>query len=262
MVPWISSSTVLIFGESTLANALEKRFSRGRARVIRAGKNPGLWHLDMARDPSCWRVPSAPSWVFVCAGITSRERCESQPHATRWVNVAGGIRLARHFSRQGTRMVFFGTDLEPEEGEYARQKEDLRAAVAGLPGVFWIRLGKVVHPGLPVLLGWREQVDAGVVEAWKDVLIQPVTPEAVAGACAALLETREFLPKEMDWNVAPPMTYAEFASRWARSTGRAGSVKIRELPAPRKNRQLPPGTCPDLFRRLLTREDHGAWWSQ
>lgn len=253
--------TVLILGDGTLAHALQNRFSHGRAKVVRAGKKPGPWHLDLARDPSFWRVPPNPAWVFVCAGITSRQRCENHPHASRQVNVTGGIRLARHFCRPGTRIVFFGTDLGPEGGEYARQKEDLRAAVAGLAGIFWVRLGKVVYPGLPVLLGWREQASGGVVEAWEDVKIRPISPAAVAEACAALMESKEFLPKQMDWGVTTPISYRDLALRWIQATKGLGHVKVLGVKAPCREKERLSGVCPQALRAVLEREEKKEWWS-
>jgi len=251
---------VLVVGGGTLAQALEKSFSLGGVVTFRAGRNPGAWHLDLARDPSCWRVPAQPTWVFVCAGVTSRKDCEDYPFSSRQINVKGGTVVARYFSGRGSRVVFFGTDLGREKGEYARQKEDLRAIARGLPGVFWIRLGKVIHGDLPVLRRWREQAVSGEVEAWEDVKIRPTSPEAVAEACAALMKTKEFLPKEMDWNQARPMSYADLADRWVQAIGALGKVKIRSTASPEKSGELPAGNCPESFRRLLAREERKAWW--
>ena len=88
---------VLVVGGGTLAQALEKSFSLGGITTFRAGRNPGVWHLDLSRDPGCWKVPGDLDWVFVCAGMTSRVECEKQPHLSRWINVGGSVRLARHF---------------------------------------------------------------------------------------------------------------------------------------------------------------------
>jgi dTDP-4-dehydrorhamnose reductase len=252
--------SALIMGDGTLALALEMRLSQEFRGVIRAGKDHGSWHLDLARDPSCWRVPAHPVWVFVCAGVTSRKDCEDHPFNSRQINVKGGMVVARYFSGQGSKVVFFGTDLGREDGEYARQKEDLRAMVRGLPGVFWIRLGKVIHCHLPVLRLWREQAYSGEVEAWGDVRIRPITPEAVAEVCAALMKTKEFLPKEMDWNQTPPISYAELASRWAQATGTFGKVTVRSTSSPQKYFEMPAGTCPESFQRVLARENRKAWW--
>ena len=136
---------VLVVGGGTLAQALEKSFSLGGIVTFRAGRNPGAWHLDLSRDPGCWNVPGDLDWVFVCAGMTSRAECEKQPHLSRWINMGGSVRLARYFLSRGAKVVFFGTDLSPEAGEYAKQKEELRRQLAQLPGSVWIRLGKVVH---------------------------------------------------------------------------------------------------------------------
>lgn len=168
--------------------------------------------------------------------------------------------MARYFSSRGSRVVFFGTDLGREEGEYARQKEDLRAIVLGLPGVFWIRLGKVIHRDLPVLRRWREQAVSGEVKAWGDVKIRPTSPEAVAEACATLMKTREFLPKEMDWNRTRPISYADLADRWMQAMEASGKVKVRSTSSPQKNSELPTGTCPESFQRVLARENRKAWW--
>lgn len=250
----------MVLGSGVLAGALEKRWVSAGVPVARAGRNFGRWHADLARGPDSWRLPERPRWVFVCAGVTSREACERDPWRSRWVNVVGGIRLARHFERRGARVVFFGTDLLPEAGEYARQKEDLRRAVASMPHCLWIRLGKVIHAGLPVFAQWRQQADLGRVKAWENVRIRPLGLEAWVEACVALVETKKLVMRRMDWDVAEPITYAELATRWARRNGLVGKIKFLASATTHQSGDWVSGKCPEPFRGLLDRESRKSWW--
>jgi hypothetical protein len=46
---------VLVVGGGTLAWALEKSFSSSGIPTFRAGRNPGVWHLDLSGDLGSWQ---------------------------------------------------------------------------------------------------------------------------------------------------------------------------------------------------------------
>jgi len=256
-------SRVLVVGGGTLAQALEKRFQPSGISTFRAGRNPGPWHLDLSRDPSCWNVPLDLDWVFVCAGMTSREECEKQPHLSRWINVWGSLRLARYFLSRGAKVVFFGTDLSPEAGAYAKQKEELRRQLAQLAGTVWIRLGKVVHPRLPVLESWKKSLAQGTpIEAFASVRIFPVSPEAVAEGCLHLVASRQRPATELVWQSPKSMTYVEIARKWGNFLGYPAS-RIRIL----EKNSLPDAWAPypvfpsKEYEAILGGVDRNAWWN-
>lgn len=254
---------VLVVGGGTLARALEKKFQPSEIPVFLARRNPGPWHLDLSRDPGCWNVPGDLDWVFVCAGMTSRAECEKQPHRSRWINVGGGVRLARHFLSRGARVVFFGTDLSPEAGEYAKQKEELRRQLAQLPGSVWIRLGKVVHPRLPVLQSWKESLAQGTpIEAFASVRIFPLSPEAVAEGCRHLVSSQQPSPTGLVWQTSRSMNYVELARKWGQFLGyppsRVRIVEKKEL----KDEWTPYPVFPsNEYEATLGAIDRNAWWN-
>ena len=254
---------VLVVGGGTLAQALEKSFSLGGIATFRAGRNPGEWHLDLSRDPGCWNVPVHLDWVFVCAGMTSRAECEKQPHLSRWTNVGGSLRLARHFLSRGARVVFFGTDLPPEAGEYAKQKEELRRQLAQLAGSVWIRLGKVVHPRLSVLQSWKESLAQGApLEAYESVRIFPVSPEAIAQGCLHLVASRQRPATALVWQTTRSMTYVELARKWGNFLGYPASrTRILEKNSLLEARAPYPVFPSKEYEAILGGVDRNAWWN-
>ncbi|MDI9397597.1 MAG: sugar nucleotide-binding protein [Candidatus Pacebacteria bacterium] len=254
---------VLVVGGGTLAQALEKSFSLSGISTFRAGRNPGPWHLDLSRDPGCWNAPGDLDWVFVCAGMTSRVECEKQPHLSRWINVGGSVRLARHFLSRGARVVFFGTDLSPKAGEYAKQKEELRRQLAQLPGTVWIRLGKVVHPRLPLLESWKDSLAQGTpIEAFESVRIFPVSPESIAEGCLHLVASRQRPATELVWQTAKSMTYVEIAQKWGNFLGYPASrIRILEKNSPLEAWTPYPVFPSKEYEAILGGVDRNAWWN-
>ena len=254
---------VLVVGGGTLARALEKSFSQSGIPTFRAGRNVGCWHLDLSRDPGCWNVPGDLDWVFVCAGMTSRAECEKKPHLSRWINVGGSVQLARHFLSRGAKVVFFGTDLSPEAGEYAKQKEELRRQLAQLAGSVWIRLGKVVHPRLPVLQSWKESLAQGApIEAFDSVRISPLSPEAVAEGCRHLVSSRQRPATELVWQTPKSMTYVELARKWGNFLGYPASrIRILEKKSPPEAWALYPVFPSKEYEAILGCVDRHAWWN-
>ena len=254
---------VLVVGGGTLAQALEKKFQLSGILTFRAGRNPGPWHLDLSRDPGCWKVPGVLDWVFVCAGMTARAECEKQPHLSREINVGGSVRLARYFLSRGAKVVFFGTDLSPEAGEYAKQKEELRRQLAQLPGSVWIRLGKVVHPRLPVLQSWKESLAQGTpIGAFVSVRIFPVSPEAIAQGCLHLVASRQRPATALVWQTFRSMTYVELARKWGQFLGYpASQTRILEKKSPPEAWTPYPVFPSKEYEAILGGVDRNAWWN-
>ena len=214
--------SVLIVGEGVIARAIAKKWSSSGGMFAQSGKRYGQWHLDLSRVPDCWHVPARPAWVFVCAGITSRTACEKDPWISRIVNVYGGIRVATYFQNRDTKVVFLGTDLLAGEGEYAQQKEDLRRMVLPMANCFWIKLGKVIHPGLPILQEWSNALRKKTpIQAYGDVWISPMSPEAVAECAWRMVHGFQATGKEMVWRSDLFMNYRELAVQWTRSLGKS-----------------------------------------
>ena len=254
---------VLVVGGGTLAQALEKKFQPSGILTFRAGRNPGPWHLDLSRDPGCWKVPGDLDWVFVCAGVTSREECERDPWRSCWVNVVGGIRVARHFERRGARVVFFGTDLLPEEGEYARQKDELRRAVAEMPHCYWIRLAKVIYPSLPIFQKWCEELKAEKKpKAFHGMKLCPLSPEAVAECAWRLASGFPTSIREASWQSNREMSYLDLATQWLAWWGKndiSPEAEIGNAFMQKRIKQKKSSYQP--FADVITATDAGKWWN-
>jgi hypothetical protein len=195
--------------------------------------------------------------------MTSRVECEKQPHLSRWINVGGSVQLARHFISRGAKVVFFGTDLSPEAGEYAKQKEELRRQLAQLAGSVWIRLGKVVHPRLPVLQSWKESLAQGTpIEAFASVRIFPVSPEAVAEGCRYLVASRQRPTAGLVWQTPRSMTYVELARKWGQFLGYPPSqTRILEKKSPPEPWAPYPVFPSKEYEAILGGVDRNAWWN-
>ena len=214
--------SVLIVGKGVIARALATKWLYSGETFAQSDKRQGQWHLDLSRGSDCWRVPASPTWVFVCGGITSRLACEKNPWLSRWVNVCGGIRVARYFQNRNSKVVFFGTDLSPKEGEYAQQKEDLRRMVLPMANCYWIKLGKVIHPGMPIFDEWSNAMRKKTpLQAYRDVWISPMSPEAVAECVWRMVHGFQAYEKEMVWRSDLVMNYRELAVHWTRSLGKS-----------------------------------------
>jgi hypothetical protein len=160
-------------------------------------------------------------------------------------------------------VVFFGTDLSPKAGEYAKQKEELRRQLAQLPGTVWIRLGKVVHPRLPVLENWKEALAQGTpIEAFDSVRIFPVSPEAIAEGCLHLVASRQRPATELVWQTPKSMAYVEIARKWGLFLGYPASrIRILEKNSATKAWSPYPVFPSKEYEAILRGVDKNAWWN-
>jgi hypothetical protein len=173
------------------------------------------------------------------------------------------VQLARHFLSRGAKVVFFGTDLSPEAGEYAKQKEELRRQLAQLAGSVWIRLGKVVHHRLSVLQSWKESLAQGApIEAFASVRISPVSPEAIAEGCLHLVASRQRPATALVWQTPGSMTYVELARKWGQFLGYPASrTRILEKKSPPEAWAPYPVFPSKEYEAILGGVDRNAWWN-
>lgn len=220
------------------------------------------WHLDLSRGPDCWSIPKASHWVFIAAGITSREECEKDPWRSRLVNVVGGIRVARYLERKGTRVVFFGTDLSPDKGEYANQKEELRRAVQDMPHCYYIRLSKVIHPSLPIFQKWQTSLERGKSpKAFAEVKLRPLSPEAVAECVWKFVNSFSFPKREILCQAELEISYVELANRWLSWKGRADIYAVPENKKPNVPKEIKPVPLYNPFINTIRAIDAKKWWN-
>src|SRR5690606_13067764 len=119
--------------------------------------------LDLASDVSKWEPPAC-DVAFLCAGVSSMERCRTEPERARRVNVAGTIAVAQRLLDRGAHLVYLSSNQvfdgskpkrrgdEPTcpRSEYGRQKAHVEQALSGQRACI-VRLTKVLGSG-PALL--------------------------------------------------------------------------------------------------------------
>jgi dTDP-4-dehydrorhamnose reductase len=128
------------------------------------------------------------SAVF-CAAATKLAECEEKPHETRKINVNAIVSLSKILSKKGAHLLLLSTNQvfdgsRPNRtisesvcpiNEYGRQKAEVEKHLLRMPGSAVLRMTKVIYPDLPLLIGWREKLKAGIpIEAFTDMSLAPV----------------------------------------------------------------------------------------
>jgi dTDP-4-dehydrorhamnose reductase len=230
--------TLVIGADGTIGRALVDRLARAGRPVLgttrrRDASGPDRLHLDLASDVSSWQPPAGVSAAFLCAAVTSLERCRSDPVGTERVNVEHTIVVARKLVEAGAFVVFLSTNLVfdgtvPARAAhdpvcprtcYGAQKARAEAKLLALAErVAVVRLTKVVAPDLPLLGGWvRSLKSRHVIHPFSDLVMAPVPLAFVVEVLdrLALVRLGGLLQVSADRDV----TYAEAAHHFARRLG-------------------------------------------
>jgi dTDP-4-dehydrorhamnose reductase len=189
--------------------------------------------LDLSRRIEDWpRLPDCRVAVL-CAAITNLEACRRDPEGTRKVNVEHTLTLARHLADRGARVIFISTNLvfdgskplRPADDEfcprteYGRQKVEVetRLASEGMSHAI-VRLTKVFHPGLPLLLDWLSSLRAGTsITPFADMVCAPIALGTVIQGIAAM--AGRTLGGVWQFSPRTDISYAEAARQVARRVG-------------------------------------------
>jgi dTDP-4-dehydrorhamnose reductase len=184
----------LIIGSSGLvAPALGKRL-RGEGWKVTHASRSGEIRLDLAKlDPSV--LPDDVDAVFLIAAATSLRHCETEPEATRIVNVAAPTAIARfHAARNAhvlaisTNLVFDGTAPAmpvPSPARptcaYGRQKAELEQALLALPTPATVlRITKIVDSLGQLTSTWADDLARGrPIRPFRDLYCAPVSLDRV-----------------------------------------------------------------------------------
>jgi len=168
--------TMLVVGaDGTIGRALAAHLESCGHRVWKTTRRSGVAHdqtvhLDLAADPSGWRLPTDVSTAFFCAGQASTHYCRLHPEESRAVNVEGTVALAKLMKEAGTRVIFLSTDLVFDgevahraahdktcpRTEYGRQKAVAEEELLALgERTVIVRLAKVIGPDNELLKSWQ-----------------------------------------------------------------------------------------------------------
>ncbi|CAM2138776.1 dTDP-4-dehydrorhamnose reductase [Pararobbsia alpina] len=182
--------------------------------------------LDLAEPPSEWTLPDGRFDVaFLCAAVTSQDRCGAEPELTHRINVTHTVALARRLVSQGTFVVFLSTNLvfdgetplaKPEtayspRSAYGAQKAEAEQRLLALgENVAVVRLGKVIAPRMALFDGWIEALRAQrEIRPFDNLLMAPISLGFAVDALVRVAAVRR--PGIVHANAARDMSYAHAA---------------------------------------------------
>lgn len=160
----------------------------GTTRRITAGTQ--YLPLDLSSDPSHWMLPKKVDVAFLCAAVTSIERCRQYPDETRLVNVERTLHLAELLLERGAHLVFLSTnqvfdgsraresaDAVPRPLTiYGQQKAEVERELLGSGRAAIVRLTKVLSPGMKLLHDWKTSLKSGLAIApFHDMVMSPIS---------------------------------------------------------------------------------------
>jgi len=229
---------LVIGADGLIGRALAAHLTANRCHLVGTARKPvpRMLSLDLARDTADWTPPLA-AVAFLCAAITSQEKCRQDPAASRAVNVDATLTLAEKLVRQGTHVVFPSTNLvlsgerphqaadEPylPQTKYARQKAEAEQRLRQLSGTCVVRFTKVLGHGAPLLRAWCEALRRGeVIHPFSDMPIAPVPLDFAVESLAAIAAARA--EGIVQVSATEDITYAAVARFIAKRLGAAESL--------------------------------------
>jgi dTDP-4-dehydrorhamnose reductase len=225
---------LIVGGDGMIGGRLAGRLRVAGEDVLETTRRPGEVRpgrclLDLAGDPERWELPGAVGVAYLCAAVTSVERCQREPDLTRRVNVEHTLALARRLRDCGAHVVFLSTNqvfdgTQPYRGEdeptcpgteYGRQKAEVEAALLAAGGTAVVRLTKVLG-GVPRLFRqWRESLARGeAVRPFHDMVFSPVDLDTAVDVLVRV--GRERLGGVLHLSADRDVSYAEVANCLAR----------------------------------------------
>lgn len=206
---------LLVGGDSEIGTAtfayMAARSRPVSATTRRADKLavPSRILLDLAKPADSWHLPADVDATCVLAAVARLKACNDDPRGSAYINVDQTLALLERLLRRGAYVLFLSTnqlfdgtraqvpvDTAPcPISEYGRQKARteaaLRAAMAQGKPVAILRFGKVVSPGIELLLNWRDKLASGQrIQAFFDMVMAPLPVALAAQAIDALLVSR------------------------------------------------------------------------
>lgn len=226
-----SGQTLIVGANGLIGGALLAELQRKNRHVVGTVRgdhtlSPNTIHLDLALEPSTWRLPEGIQTAFLCAAIPSLEACHREPERTAQINVERTLALAETLVERNvftvvfsTNLVFDGTlphsmaeeHLNPQT-EYGRQKAALENGLAPLgQNVSVVRLTKILGGRMPLFEDWCSRLrDGQAIHPFADMRFAPVPLSFLVHALLEIAERR--LSGVIQ--VSPPdeITYADAAS--------------------------------------------------
>jgi dTDP-4-dehydrorhamnose reductase len=146
--------------------------------------------LDAAGDVSDWRPPGPVSVAYLCAAVTSIERCRQEPMESANVNVHNTGALAKRLAASGTFVIFPSTNFVYDGSipfrkaedpvcpvtEYGRQRAEVERQLLSLGDLISIvRITKVIGPNMPLFKEWIQALQRNeTIHPFTDKILSPV----------------------------------------------------------------------------------------
>jgi len=254
-----SDIRLVIGADGGLGNALARRLVASRIPVIGTSRrhDSQSLKLDLTSDPSSWELPPQIGVAYLCAAITSIDRCQKQPVETRLVNVEHTLILANRLHQLGAHLVFLSTNQvfdgsqphrQAEDDvcpftEYGRQKAEVEREVLAMGGAV-VRLTKVFAQPPALFRTWADDLWAGKpIAPYQDMLISPVSVSCIGDVLVEVGTRRRSGILQVSGEA--DISYADIAWRIAMRLG----VRA-ELVQPRSAIEI--GLSPEMAPRYTT----------
>lgn len=234
----LSERLLIVGADGLLGGALRRHWQQAghdvlATHLLEIPDKQGAIFLDLSQPPETWPVLPACRAAVLCAGITSVEKCRNEARVTRLINVTRTVQLAERLIRRGAFIVFISSNQvfdgtrprrqadEPfsPRTEYGRQKAEAEQALSQWPGrTAVVRLTKVFHPGLPLVVRWLETLSlAQSINAFTDYVCSPIELSTVVSGLAPIAENQ--LAGRWQFSGPADVSYFEIAQQLARSCG-------------------------------------------
>lgn len=163
--------------DSTIGYALAEHLKKQGYDVIKTSRRQplaeGYSYLDLSL-PNTWHdLPKNVTVAFICAAVTSFEKCRLYPAETQAINVTQPVALAKVLLAAGARVIFLSTNCVYDGSkpyakiedpvyplnEYGRQKAAVEECLLALgSNVSIVRLTKVLTRRLPLIEDWIQSL--------------------------------------------------------------------------------------------------------
>jgi dTDP-4-dehydrorhamnose reductase len=153
-------------------------------------------YLDLAAPwDDTWSLPKDVSVVYLCAAITSQEKCRLDPKGSEIINIKNTVNIAKKciendifFVFPSTNQVFDGSVpfRKPDERrspmtEYGRQKADAEKKILALgENIAIVRFTKIIGPSMQLIHKWCNNLRSSrIICPFSNYVMSPV-PDTLA----------------------------------------------------------------------------------
>lgn len=192
-------SVIIIGGDSAVGKSLARSYSIDGVDVWRTTRRknelaPQCSYLDFEDANGKIILPTEHFDVaFLCAAVSSFQKCQSNPGETRLVNVTQTLNIAKTLTRSGVFVIFLSTNavfdgetafakstmpVSPNS-EYGRQKADAEFELLKLENsVAIVRFGKILSSDATLLCNWKHDLlSEKIIHPYIDMVMAPLSME-------------------------------------------------------------------------------------